>query len=238
MMNRGGQFRPAAWGLGGVRLNSEQVSRSSESVPANAQVGATGDGLHSAPDEKGLSTSELIQLLHAELRKLAAARMRKERPGHTLSPTELVHEVYLRLDGEGHPWRSRAQFFKAAAEAMRRILIESAEAKATIKRGGGRLRVPIDNDLAAPPQSVLLDFDGITGLDPEKLDEALRELAIESPETYWTVMLRYFAGLNETLTAEMLETSERTVRRRWAVAKVVLFDKCKSKHTADSRGAI
>ena len=181
------------------------------------------DESRNIPDA-GMSTADLVQAIHVELRNLASARMRRERPDHTLSPTALVHEMYLRLDREGHPWRSRSQFFKAAAEAMRRILIESAEAKSAAKRPTSRVRVSLGE--AGASGSVLVDFDGISGVDLELLNQALEELCAVSPDIYWTVMLRFFAGLTAEQVAEVLEISERTVHRQWKVAKLFLFERC------------
>ena len=177
----------------------------------------------STPDA-GMSTAELVQALHIELRNLASARMRRERPDHTLSPTALIHEMYLRLDREGHPWRSRSHFFKAAAEAMRRILIESAAARSASKRPTSRARIPFSE--AAASESVLVDFEGTSGVDLELLNQALEELCAASPEIYWTVMLRFFAGLTAEQVSEVLEISERTVHRQWKVAKLFLFERC------------
>lgn len=175
-----------------------------------------------------LSTRALIELLHSELRMLAAARMRAERPDHTLSPTALVNEAFLRLEQEGHNWKSKSQFFKAAAEAMRRILIDSAIARATAKRGGGRVRLPLETvaNVAHAPE-VVLNIDGDPDIDHERLDAALSALKEESIDIYWIVMLRYFDGLSAEKTAEVLGITERTVHRRWAAAKLFLFDQCR-----------
>lgn len=175
-----------------------------------------------------LSTRELIELLHGELRMLAAARMRSERPDHTLSPTALVHEAFLRLEREGHGWESKAQFFKAAAEAMRRVLIDSALTHATAKRGGGRVRLPLETvaNVSYAPE-VVLNIDGDPNIDHERLDAALSALKEESIDIYWIVMLRYFDGLSAEKTAEVLEITERTVHRRWAAAKLFLYDQCR-----------
>lgn len=170
------------------------------------------------------STAELVALLHLELRKLAAAKMRHERPDHTLSPTELVHEVFLRLDGEGHPWHSRGQFFKAAAEAMRRILIESGKAKKSTKRGGGRVRVSLESEEAG---WVEIDVDGLFGADLEKLNAAMEELRAASEDVYWVVMLRFFAGMTAERVAEVLEIADRTVHRHWSAARLFLFERCR-----------
>lgn len=156
----------------------------------------------------------LLPLVYDELRAIAAARLRGERPDHTLQPTALVHEAYLRLlGGEGPPWNSRAHFFHAAAEAMRRILIEYARRRKRAKRGGGRVRVDLeDAHVAAWP-------------DPDELlavDQAIRRLDEEDSRAADVVRLRYYLGLSVEETARALDLSERTVMREWAYAKAWL----------------
>ena len=160
-------------------------------------------------------TAELFPSVYDELRDLASAKMRRERPGHTLQTTALVHEVYLRLSkGEGDGWDHRGHFFAAAAEAMRRILVERARRHHALKRGGDRDRVAWDEAQAAT-------------LDPEPLamlalDEALDELKRQDGRLCEVVMLRYFAGLGVEETAQALGTGARTVKRDWAVARAWL----------------
>ena len=161
------------------------------------------------------STDELIPLVYDELRHLAAYRMAKEKPGQTLQPTALVHEAYLKLIGpNGETWANRRHFFAAAAEAMRRILTESARRKNTLKRGGNLKRVEIDPDELPyiPPGVNLLDLDAAL----EKLDEAY-------PESAGLVKLRYFAGLTLEQIASVLDVSPRTAENRWVFAKAWLY---------------
>ena len=161
------------------------------------------------------AAAELLPLVYDELRKLAAARMAAEAGGHTLQPTALVHEAYLRLVGptDGEKWDNRAHFFAAAAEAMRRILVESARRKDRLKHGGGRARA--DFDLAALP-----------GPDrPDELlavDEALTRLAAADPQAAELVKLRYFVGLSLPDAAKVLNLSTRTAERTWTYARAWL----------------
>ena len=165
-------------------------------------------------------SEELLPLVYEELRKLAAARMAQEASGHTLQPTALVHEAWLRLaDDSQQQWLNRAHFFGAAAEAMRRILIENARRKSRLKRGGGQLRVDIDElNLAAttPDDRVLL------------IDEALEQFKAEDPERAKIVLLKFFGGLTNQEVAESLDVTERTVERQWAFAKAWLYEKIKN----------
>jgi RNA polymerase sigma factor (TIGR02999 family) len=161
------------------------------------------------------AAEELLPLIYDELRKLAAQRLAQERPGHTLQATALVHEAYLRLvDAEGQGcWKGRAHFFAAAAEAMRRILIDSARRKRRPKHGGDRHRVDLDDagDAIAPPADDLL-----------ALDQALEKLASEDRVSADLVKLRYFAGLSIDEAAAALGMSPRTADRRWAYARAWL----------------
>jgi RNA polymerase sigma factor (TIGR02999 family) len=156
-----------------------------------------------------------LPLVYNELRQLAAARMAQESAGQTLQATALVHEAWLRMVGDGdRTWQNRAHFFGAAAEAMRRILVESARRKSRLKRGGGQVRLDIDElDLAAtsPDEKVLL------------MDEALEKLRAEDPEKARIVVLKFFGGLTNQEVAENLGVNERTVERQWAYAKAWLF---------------
>jgi len=163
------------------------------------------------------AAAELLPLVYEELRKLAAARMAAEPTGQTLSPTALVHEAYLRLVGldPGQPWNSRGHFYGAAAEAMRRILINRARDKGRLKRGGGRRRVALDHltDPAAADDEDLLD-----------LDDALTRLAAAYPDAAELVKLRFFAGLTLDDAAAALGMARRTADRQWAFARAWLFD--------------
>ena len=171
--------------------------------------------------ESGRAESdELLPIVYAELRKLAEARMAHEAAGQTLQPTALVHEAYLRLLGgdEGLAlWDSRGHFFAAAAEAMRRILIENARRKQRIKHGGALQRVPLnDADALFEPD------DDATLL---ALDVALNEFSQIAPEKSQLVQLRYFGGLSEEQAADLLKISRATASRWWAYARAWLFDR-------------
>ena len=160
------------------------------------------------------ASDRLIALVYDELRRLAQQKMASE-ANHTLQPTALVHEVYLRLvsDREAR-WANRGHFFAAAAEAMRRILIEAARRRASQKRGGGRQRLPLADEM-------LLD-ETTTPEDVLSLDESLRKLQREDADAYRLVMLRYFGGLSVEETAEALGISPRTVKRHWSFARAWL----------------
>ena len=159
----------------------------------------------------------MLPLVYDELRKLAAAHMANEAPGHTLQPTALVHEAWLRLAGDAGPahFDNRGHFFAAAAEAMRRILIDSARRKEAQKRGAGLQRVNLDDvDVAAKADDTTL----------LRLDEALEKLAREDPPSAELVKLRFFAGLTTEQAAAALGISERTARRYWVFARAWLHD--------------
>lgn len=163
------------------------------------------------------SPEELLPLVYEELRRLAAAQMIHERPGQTLQPTALVHEAYLRLvGGQNMNWNSRAHFFGAAAQAMRRLLVEQARRRGRVKRGGELKRVPLDDNLA--------DFGSEENPDLVVLDEALRRMEKEDERMARVVMLRYFAGLSIEDTAKAMDLSPMTVKREWACAKAWLYD--------------
>jgi RNA polymerase sigma factor (TIGR02999 family) len=160
------------------------------------------------------ASEELLPLVYEELRRLAAAHMACELPGHTLQPTALVHEAWLRLvAGTGSRWKDRAYSFAAAAQAMRRILVEHARRKAAVRHGGGRERVDIEGlELAEamPDEKILL------------IDDALAQLEKEYPERARVVVLKYFGGMTNPEVAETLGISERTVNRHWLCAKTWL----------------
>ena len=158
---------------------------------------------------------KLLPLVYAELRRLAAARMAQEMAGQTLQPTALVHEAWLRLVKDGdRTWQNRAHFFGAAAEAMRRILIERARHKSRLKHGGGQARLNIE-DLepveTTPDDRVLL------------VDEAVARLKVEDPELERIVVLKFFGGLSNEEIAETLGLAPRTLDRQWSYAKAWLF---------------
>lgn len=163
-------------------------------------------------DEHALAA--LMPIVYDELRRLAAAYMRRERPGQTLQPTALVHDVYLRLLQDAKlSWQSRAHFFGIAARSMRQILIERARTRRTAKRGGSQVRVTFEPGLlVAAPQS----------LDLEAVDEALTRLAAIDPDLAHLVDVRFFGGLSIQEAAEALNVSPATVKRRWALARAWL----------------
>lgn len=164
------------------------------------------------------ATDRLLPLIYDELRRTARAHMAHERADHTLQPTALVHEVYLRLIGDNDQrWDGRGHFFAAAAEAMRRILIDHARAKGAAKRGGGREQ--LDFDVVHSPTSSPMD--GV--VDVLTLDEALTKLAAEAPVKAQLVKLRYFAGLSLEEAAKAMNISEATAKRYWVFARAWLF---------------
>jgi RNA polymerase sigma factor (TIGR02999 family) len=170
------------------------------------------------------ATDELLPLVYEELRLLAAQKLSHEPPGQTLQATALVHEAYIRLVGdEPQSWSGRGHFFAAAAEAMRRILVETARRKQRLKHGGGRQRVDMDglDCVAEQPREDLL-----------ALDEALAKLSEREPLKADLIKLRYFAGLTAYQAAEVLRISKVTADRYWAYARAWLYDEIrKADHT-------
>jgi RNA polymerase sigma factor (TIGR02999 family) len=161
------------------------------------------------------AASQLLPLVYDELRKLAAMRLAQEKPGQTLQATALVHEAYLRLVDvhQSQDWRNRGHFFGAAADAMRRILIEQARRKKGPRRGGDRQRVDIDQALAAASEG---------NEDLLSLNEALERFEKDDPVAAEVVKLRYFAGLTMPETAEALQMPLRTAERHWTYARTWL----------------
>ena len=168
----------------------------------------------------------LTPLVYSELRKVAGCYMRKERPGHTLQTTALVHEAYLRLvDVNSLGWQDRAHFFAVAAEAMRRILVENARRKRRLRHGGQFHRVSLDEaDVAIEPPE--------EGLDLIELDAALESFAVEEPRKSELVKLRYFAGLSEPEAADVLGISRPTAARWWAFARAWLYERMQGQEAA------
>lgn len=159
---------------------------------------------------------ELLGVVHAELRQLASRLLRHERADHTLQPTDLVHEAYLRLTGlRDMPLDGRRHFYGAAAGVMRRILVDHARTRSRQKRGGpDAVKVPLDQALNTPID-LRLDF--------ERLDEAITALAALAPDKARVVELRYFAGLSIQETAEVMGISPSTVKRHWEFARAWLY---------------
>src|SRR5580765_1486872 len=168
---------------------------------------------------KEKAADELLPLVYEELRKLAAHKMAGEAPGQTLQPTALVHEAWLRLTGaESKNWDSRGHFFAAAAEAMRRILIERARAKSRLRRGSRAEHVPLEHVTIAsddPPETVLA------------INEALDRLTARDPFKAEVVKMRYFVGLSQDEIAHALGVSVPTIRRHWAIARAWLYAEMK-----------
>jgi RNA polymerase sigma factor (TIGR02999 family) len=166
------------------------------------------------------AADQLLPLVYDELRRLANAKMSRESAGQTLQPTALVHEAWLRLGADAQPnWQNRSHFLAAAAEAMRRILVENARRKLRLKRGGRQERVELEESAIEAP------------VEDEKIlqvHEALDALAAEDPEKAQIVKLRFFVGLGNDEIASLLGVNEKTVRRHWEVAKVRLFQSIKS----------
>jgi|SRR5579859_2580371 len=161
------------------------------------------------------AAEKLLPLVYEELRKLAASKMARESPGQTLQPTALVHEAWLRLSGgEGHVWNNRAHFFSAAAEAMRRILIESARRRKAIRHGGGQVRMDIQEiELAVPAGDDQL----------LAIDEALERFSTVDGQKAELVKLRYFIGMTIEEAARALGISEATAKRWWEYARAWLY---------------
>ena len=164
------------------------------------------------PDDRPVD--ELLPIVYEELRRLAAAYLRRERPGQTLQPTALVHEAYMRLlKDRPDRWQNRAHFCAIAAHSMRQILIERARARGALKRGGAQARVTLDEGLVAGASP---------SVDLVALDDALRRLQAIDPEQARLVELRFFGGLTIEETAAAMGISPATVKRHWAVARAWL----------------
>ena len=173
--------------------------------------------LHAAAEGDTPSADAILPLVYEDLRRLAQARMAREAADHTLQPTALVHEAWLRMvDQEEQDWKNRAYFFSAAATAMRRILIDHARSKTLKKHGGGQVRVGIDQlDLSVPEPNELLLY----------IEDALQALEQVHPQWAQIVVMKYFGGMTHRETAEALNIGESSVERYWAAAKVWLYRK-------------
>lgn len=159
------------------------------------------------------AADRLLPVVYGELHRLAAGYLKRERTGHTLQPTALVNEAWLKLAGQGSPWQNRAHFLGVAAQAMRRILVDHARRRQAQKRGGGELRVTLTDGAA---------LQGGNEVDLVRLDEALERLAALDERQARMVTMRFFAGLSVEETARALGVSEKTVKRDWAAAKAFL----------------
>jgi RNA polymerase sigma factor (TIGR02999 family) len=175
--------------------------------------------LEAARQGDAQAAQQLLPLVYEELRRLAAAKMALEAPGQTLQPTALVHEAWLRLTGdENRRWNDRTHFFAAAAEAMRRILVENARRKRAQRHGGGQQRVQLDDvSLATPSDDQLL-----------AVDEALEKFAAQDKPKAELVKLRFFVGLTLEEAAEVLGISASTAKRHWTYARAWLFEEIRA----------
>lgn len=173
------------------------------------------------------ASEDLLPLVYDELRRHASARMAREAAGQTLQPTALVHEAWLRIFGDGgRTWENRGHFFGAAAEAMRRILIEKARSRSRLKRGGDQLRVDLEQiELAetTPEEKVLL------------IDDALEKLQQQDGEKARVVVLKFFGGLTNEQVAESMGVGVRTVERHWAFARAWLFESIRAQQSPVAR---
>ena len=173
--------------------------------------------LHSYKNGNRDALDELFPLIYDELKRVAANKLKNERPGHTLQPTALVHEAYLRLSSqESVDWTSRVQFFGLAAEMMRRILTNYAISRNAEKRGGQHIQIELDD---------AVNFATGLGVDLIALDEALNALTRIDPKQAQIVELRFYTGLKVAEIAGLLEISDSTVKREWRMAKAWLYDR-------------
>jgi RNA polymerase sigma factor (TIGR02999 family) len=214
-MDRGGKCAPAP--SAGYPSFQGTLPTTSTDHSVTALLQAWGDGDLAARDR-------LFPLVYAELRRRAAHYLRGERRGHTLQPTALVHEAYLRLAGPARmAWTGRAHFLAVASQAMRRVLVDHARSKRAGKRGGHRVQVTLDEGAAtSQPREVDLIL----------LDQSLDALASLSPGQARLVELRYFGGLTTAEAAEVLGVSHATVERRWTLARAWLFRRVSQGRTA------
>ena len=191
------------------------AARASESVTGLLRAWGAGDAQ---------ASDSLVRLVYAELRRQAGIALRREGAGHTLQPTALVHEAWLRL-GDQHDarWESRTQFFAIAAQTMRRVLLDHARTRHALKRGGGAVQITLGGaDREARPGVRPVEESSLDAVDVIALDDALARLAELDPQKARLVDLRYFAGLSIPEAAEVLGVSTATVGREWAVARMWL----------------
>jgi len=197
-------------------VSGERTNRSNAGDPCSASSSDVTAILARINDGDSSAHAALLSAIYDELHRLAADQMGRERPDHTLQPTALVHEAYLRLVGEQSAhWENRAHFFGAAAEAMRRVLVDHARKRLAAKRGGGRARLVLEDEpegAAAPSAEEII-----------AVHEALQKLAEFDAQKSEIVKLRFFAGLTAEETARVLDLSLRTVKRHWRFAKAWLY---------------
>ena len=199
--------------------------RMSSGEDATRLMAAAASGDRTAADQ-------LLPLVYEQLRKAAQLRLAGERAGHTLQATALVHEAYLKLVGPRDlPWQGRAHFYAAAAEAMRQVLLDHAKARGRVKRGGALQRIPLD-DVATLGGPVAEDH-GPDREDFVALDDAIRRLGSKDPRMAEVVRLRFYAGLEVSQVALVLDVSERTVKNDWAFARAWLEREMKSASGAE-----
>jgi RNA polymerase sigma factor (TIGR02999 family) len=173
--------------------------------------------LQAATEGSRRSADRLLEAVYDDLRKLAASYLRSERPDHTLQPTALVHEAYLRLiDQSRVDWRNRSHFFAVAAQAMRRLLVDHARRRRRLRHGGDRLRVTLSGIAADSQDARSID-------DVVAIDQALAKLALTEPEKAGLVELRFFGGLTAEEAAEVMGVSLRTVERYWLHARTWMY---------------
>lgn len=170
------------------------------------------------------AAAQLVEAVYAQLRAAAQREMAHERPNHTLSATALVHEAYIKLAGPREvPWANRAHFYAAAAEAMRRILLDSAKRRKRAKRGGGAVAMSLDTGLIDVGHAATSPPDGDdTASDPIALDAAIEQLSQLDPRAAHVVRLKYYAGLEIAHVAQAMNVSERTVKNDWTFARAWL----------------
>jgi RNA polymerase sigma factor (TIGR02999 family) len=210
------------------------VNRSAESQSSETLTPSTGDDVTRLLHAWGAGDLEarerVLVLVYGELRRRAAAQLRRERPGHTLQPTALVHEAYIRLvDQRRAAWQNRAQFLAVASQVMRRILVDGARARRAGKRGAGGIHVPLDDAPPVPVPAVDVDV-----LD---LDAALERLSALDQRKGQVAELRFFGGLSLEETGHVLQVSEKTVERDWQAARAWLFRELSARPAGDGHDA-